>query len=51
MVFYDHNMLRFLESPIVVGFLLASLLTVFWIPLTNAIQKIRATKVDTLSDE
>ena len=51
MVYYDHNMWLFLESPIVVGFLIASLLTMFWIPLTNAIQKFRAAKVETLSDE
>ena len=51
MVYYDHNMLLFLESPIVVGFLLASVLTLFWVPLTNAIRKVRATKVASLSDE
>ena len=51
MVFYDHNMFLFLESPIVVGFLLASVLTLFWVPLTNVIRKVRATKIETLSDE
>ncbi len=51
MVFYDHNMLRFLESPIVVGFLIASIITLFWVPLTNAFRKLRATKVEGISDE
>ncbi len=50
MVYYDHNMLLFLDSPIVVGFLIASVITLFWVPLTNAIQKVRATKVDGAAD-
>jgi putative tricarboxylic transport membrane protein len=51
MVFYDHEMIRFLESPIVVAFLLMSLITLFWIPLTNAAKKIRATNVESVSDD
>ncbi|MEQ8196334.1 MAG: tripartite tricarboxylate transporter permease [Rhodospirillales bacterium] len=46
MTYYDHEMTRFLESPIVVVFLILSLITLFWIPLTNSLKKIRAATKD-----